>query len=125
MPTSLKFYTDTHIAKAVAAQLRARGVDVVRCEEVGMSEASDLEHLEYATREGRVMITNDQDFLILDQNWQAQGKRHCGIMHCNKNVQGEIAIGIIVKACLFYHEMIDGGAATVDDDIVNQVLYLV
>ncbi len=124
MSTSLKFYTDTHIAKAVAAQLRARGVDIVRCEEVGMAEASDFEHLEYATREGRVMITNDQDFLILVNHWSAQGRNHNGIMFCENEVQGTIAIGIIIKECLFYHEMIDGGAGTIEDDIVNHVLYI-
>jgi len=34
---TLQLYTDTHIAKAIAEQLRAHGVDVVRCEEVGMA----------------------------------------------------------------------------------------
>ena len=33
---SIKFYTDTHIARQVAIQLRAKGIDVVRCEDVGM-----------------------------------------------------------------------------------------
>jgi predicted nuclease of predicted toxin-antitoxin system len=81
MPTAIKFYTDTHIAKAVAVQLRARGIDVVRCEEVGMAEADDDAHLAYATREGRVVITADRDFLRLHKQWQAAGKSHGGIIY--------------------------------------------
>jgi hypothetical protein len=41
MPQPLKLFLDTHIDKQVALQLRAKGVDVVRCEEVGMAESSD------------------------------------------------------------------------------------
>jgi predicted nuclease of predicted toxin-antitoxin system len=58
----LKFYTDTHIAKAIAVQLRNRGVEVVRCEEVGLAEARDTVHLEYATNHGLAVVTHDDDF---------------------------------------------------------------
>lgn len=120
--TTLKFYTDTHIAKAVALQLRNRSVDIIRCEEVDMAEAEDFEHLEYATREGRVIITNDEDFLALDATWREQGKTHAGIMHCRS--QGEIAIGIIVKKCIAINERIISGQGTVEKDIANQVIYV-
>ena len=56
---SLRFYTDTHIDKQVAIQLRTHGVDVVRCEEVGMAEAEDDAHLIYATQHERALITKD------------------------------------------------------------------
>jgi hypothetical protein len=46
----LKFYADTHIDKDVAIQLRKKGVDVVRCEDVGMAEADDEAHLDYAAQ---------------------------------------------------------------------------
>lgn len=35
----IRFYTDTHIAKQVAVQLQAKGIDAIRCEDVGMAEA--------------------------------------------------------------------------------------
>lgn len=119
---SLKFYTDTHIAKAVAIQLRNRGVDIIRCEEVNMAEAEDIEHLEYATREGRVIISNDEDFLALDAIWREQGKTHAGIMHCR--AQGEIAIGIIVKKCIALHENIVSKEGIIENDIVNRVIFV-
>ena len=68
-----KFYSDKHIPKAVAKQLRSRGVDIVRCEDVGLGDADDLTHLEYATREGCAVITNDTDFIRLHYD----SSRHC------------------------------------------------
>lgn len=43
--------------------LRQRGVDVVTTPESGMLGASDEEHLRRASAEGRVMVTQDDDFL--------------------------------------------------------------
>jgi hypothetical protein len=123
-PKKIKFYTDTHIAKAVAVQLRNRGVDIVRCEEVGLAEASDLEHLEYALKHDRVVITNDDDFLATIKGWQSQGRNHVGMMYCLPHVQGTGAIGKIVNLCFELHELIEGGAGTVEEDIVNHVIYV-
>lgn len=120
----VKFYTDTHIAKAVSVQLRLRGIDVVRCEEIGMATASDVEHLEYAAKEGRIVITNDDDFSRLSSQWINEGKHHSGIMYCLSEVQGEAAIGIIVKECIDLHELIKAGAGTLEADVVDQVFYV-
>src|SRR6266540_1346766 len=56
----IKFYTDSHIAKAIAVQLRNRSVDIVRCQDVGMDDADDIEHLEYAASQGRTIIYHPQ-----------------------------------------------------------------
>jgi hypothetical protein len=49
---SLEFYTDTHITKQVAVQLRKRGVDVVLCEEVGlMAVVTGVEYTEIVETE--------------------------------------------------------------------------
>jgi hypothetical protein len=120
----LKFYTDKHIPKAVAVQLRVRGIDVVRCEDVGMGDAKDVEHLEYATAEGRAVITRDKDFPRLDTLWRSQGKDHAGIFYCLSPVQGKAAVGKVINGCLEYYELIIGGAGTVEQDIVNQVIFV-
>lgn len=96
----------------------------MRCEDVGLAEADDQVHLDYATLEGRVLITNDDDFLALDRQWREQGKYHAGIMYCLPHVQGKGAIGIIVKECVDYAELIASGAGTVERDIVNTVIYV-
>lgn len=57
MKNPVKFYTDEHVARAVANGLRERGVDVVTTSEAGLLGASDEKHLEYASAEGRVVFT--------------------------------------------------------------------
>jgi hypothetical protein len=58
----LRFYTDTHIPRQVAIQLRMKGIEVVRCEEIGMAEADDESHLTYAAENGLALITKDAGF---------------------------------------------------------------
>jgi predicted nuclease of predicted toxin-antitoxin system len=116
----LAFFFDTHIPKAVAEQLRRpdRGVDVVRCEEVGMAEASDEELLAYAIENGRAMVSVDRDFLRLNATKMA----HAGIFSVLPRNQDNI--GRIVTDLFEYHELIKGGAGTLEDDIHNQVRYI-
>jgi len=121
---TFQFYTDSHIAKAVAEQLRAKGVDVVRCQEVGLADVDDDIHLDYALREGRVVLTQDKDFLRLNAEWQAASKPHAGIMYCLPHLKGPKGIGPIVKTCFDYYELIAGGAGTIDADIANQLIYV-
>jgi uncharacterized protein with PIN domain len=61
--------------------LRARGVDVVAANEVGMVHRPDEEHLAYAASEGRVIYTfNVGDFCRLHGEWMAAGQDHAGII---------------------------------------------
>ena len=125
MTAPLKFYTDSHIPKAVADQLRAKGVDIVRCQDVGMANADDLPHLEYATRERRVIVTGDEDYSRLHAEWQAAGREHVGIILVkSKTMQHPRRVGILVSELLFFHDAVEGGAATVERDFRNQVRYI-
>jgi len=96
----------------------------VRCEEIGLGDAKDEEHLTYAAREGRILITRDADFTRLDAEWRVQGKAHQGIFYCLPHLQGKSAIGKIVSVCLEYNDLIMGGAASIDEDIANQIIYV-
>ena len=57
MIREIRFYTDEHVAYAVARGLRRRGVDVVTSQEARMLGASDEEQLALAASQGRVIIT--------------------------------------------------------------------
>lgn len=122
--TPLKLYTDTHIAKTVAVQLRNRGVDVVRCEEVGLAEVDDYTHLQYATENGRVLVTRDSDFTRIHAEWQQQGKRHGGILYIRGSIQGKGSIGIIVTRLYDYYLLVEGEAGSVETDFANRVIYV-
>ena len=61
--------------------LRARGVDVVTAQEVGMIERSDEEHLQFATSRDRVLYSfNRGDFLRLHAQYLAESRGHAGIL---------------------------------------------
>jgi len=118
----IKFYTDTHIAKAVAIQCQRRGIDVVRCEDVEMAQAKDEEHLAYAAREGRVMVSSDRDFTRLHDEYIKAGASHAGIIYvlpAHKDDIGRI-VGFITDLC----ELIEGGAGTLEQDVDNQLVWL-
>lgn len=89
-----------------------------------MATAKDFEHLERATSEERMVITNDRDFPDLHKRWLEENKHHEGIIYCLPHVQGEGAIGVIVQFCVGLHELIEGGAGTIDNDIANQIFFV-
>lgn len=62
MTQRIRYYTDAHIPRSVVRQLQQKGVDIVRCEDIGMKYAKDEAHWEYATGEGRVLVICDEDF---------------------------------------------------------------
>jgi len=119
---SLKFYFDTHIARQVAIQLQNNGVDVVRCEDVGLAKASDTEHLEYAIKEGRVMVSVDADFLRLHAEYLTEGKHHTGIVRVNPESQANT--GTIVKALLALYQEIESGESTAEDKVHDNLKYI-
>jgi uncharacterized protein with PIN domain len=75
MATLIKFHLDQHVANAVAYGLRQLGIDVTTTHEVGLQDADDLDHLAYASSDGRVIITHDAGFL----RRHAAGEQHAGI----------------------------------------------
>lgn len=84
----LRFHLDQHVSSAVARGLRLRGIEVTTTADAGLQNASDLEHIAYALRESRVIVTQDQDFL----RHHAQGVPHAGIVYAKQGVHstGEI-----------------------------------
>lgn len=80
--SEVRFYADEHIARLIVGSLRLRGIDVGTVTEAGLLGASDLEHLAFARREGRMIITRDADFLRL----AASGHPHAGIVFAGQDV---------------------------------------
>ncbi len=120
--TLVRFYTDSHIDKAIAAQARQRGVDVIRCQDVGLADASDVEHLEYATAQERLVITADADFPRLHAQWQRANRQHAGIIFLQQARKDDI--GAVVDYLEFLDQAIRSGAGTLEEDVRNQLIYL-
>lgn len=99
MATPIKFYTDEHIAKAVIRGLRQRGVDVLSLVEAGMLGALDEKHLAFALQQGRVIFTQDEDFL----RFHGQGLEHAGIVYAPQGT----AIGVIIRGLMLIHDVLE------------------
>ena len=76
----IKFHLDESVANAVANGLEHRGVDVTTSKVAELIGASDLEQLEYARMQGRVLVTHDDDFLRI----HAAGTEHGGIVYVHQ-----------------------------------------
>ena len=62
MGETLKLYLDQMIPSEVARTLREQGHDVLRASETGQNRADDLQILEKAVSENRILITLDEHF---------------------------------------------------------------
>ncbi len=110
MGRPVKFYMDEHVARAVVRGLRQRGADVLTVPEAGLLGAADEEHLERARIEGRVIFTQDDDFLRL----HAAGIQHAGIAYAPQGT----SIGDIIRGLMMIHQVLDA------EDMEGHVEYL-
>lgn len=94
----LKFQADEHISTAVIVGLQRRGIDIISTADADLLGASDEEQLLRATETGRVLVTQDDDFLLL----HSQAVSHAGIVF----VQPRRPIGYIVRGLHFIHQML-------------------
>jgi predicted nuclease of predicted toxin-antitoxin system len=102
---------DEQIPPALADALRSRGIDVTTTTGVGLIGTGDGEHLAFAANAGRVLITQDADFLRL----HAQGTPHAGIAFWRQQTR---SLGEVLRRLLLIH------AAMSPDDMKNRVEYL-
>ncbi len=96
----MKFYLDEHIPKGVVEGLRRRGVDILTVQEADRSGESDEKHLAFAAREGRVIVTFDDDFLRLD----ATGVPHTGIVFFQT---GRRTVGELIESLMLIANVIE------------------
>jgi uncharacterized protein with PIN domain len=96
---TVRFYLDEHVPKAVVRGLRLRGADVITVADAGMLGASDEDHLSLAQREGRLIFTQDADFLRL----HAAGADHAGIAFAPQGTR----VGSVVQGLLLIHQLLD------------------
>jgi predicted nuclease of predicted toxin-antitoxin system len=87
---SIRFHLDEHISAHIAAGLRRRNIDETTTVDADLIGAPDETHLEFAALSGRVLVTQDDDFLRL----HAQGVAHAGIAYCR---QQSVSIGEMLR----------------------------
>ena len=95
----IRFHLDEHISANIAAGLRRRNIDVTTAASAGLIGAADLTHLSFAASSGRVVVTQDDDFLRL----HAQGMAHAGIAYCQ---QQSLSLGQMLRRLILIHDLL-------------------
>src|SRR5690242_20449576 len=84
------------MSPALADALRHRGVEVTATADAGLVGGADRDHLSFAIAAGRVVITEDVDFLRL----HAEGMPHAGIVYCHDQSR---SIGEMLRRLVLIH----------------------
>jgi predicted nuclease of predicted toxin-antitoxin system len=94
MPRTIRFHLDENCHRAVAEGLSRRGIEVTTTPEAGLMGATDEQQVAYGLAQGRVIFTQDRDFLRL----HAAGVLHAGIAYCDKDTKniGEMIQGLVL-----------------------------
>lgn len=77
---TLRLYADECVDARIVAGLRRRGVDIMTAADEGLLGANDETHLDRASAVGRVVVSNDQDFLRLAHQLAEGGAGHPGLL---------------------------------------------
>lgn len=84
---------------AIARALSDRGIDVTTTVQAGLRGSDDAMQLAFCLREGRVIVTDDYDFLRM-----ATDANHAGVAFCHK---GRLTIGQIIGGLTLIHEVFE------------------
>ncbi|MBC6453455.1 MAG: DUF5615 family PIN-like protein [Hormoscilla sp. SP5CHS1] len=94
----MRFHLDEHGATEIAFQLRRRGIDVTTTVEAQLRTRSDELQLAYIRQEGRVIFTQDRDFLVI----ASRTREHPGIVYCKQRTR---SIGEIIENLVLIYEV--------------------
>jgi hypothetical protein len=105
---------DVHVPIAVAEALRRRGIDALTAQDAGCALADDESLLQRAADQGRVLATQDADFLEIVSRWRREGRESRGVIFARQ--------GIAVGSFLEDLELCLHGLS--DEELRNQVVFV-
>jgi predicted nuclease of predicted toxin-antitoxin system len=100
MVRTIKFHLDENVSNAIAVGLRKRGIDVTTTPEQSLISVPDEVQLEFSISQGRVIFTQDTDFLRLNR----LGISHFGIAYCPQQTK---SIGQIIQGLILIWELLE------------------
>ncbi len=107
----MKFHLDENVDPSHGEGQRRHGIDVTISGEIGLNGAEDEDQLAFAHSHGRVLVTQDKDFLILS----ARGASHSSVAYWK---QGTRSIGLIIRSLIELHEIVPA------NEMMGQIEYL-
>lgn len=90
----MKIYCDENVEAAIVEGLRRRNIKVISARESENLGKSDEYHLEFANKNGAIILTHDIDFLKLAHQWNTEKKEHKGIIFAHPQ---HISIGECIR----------------------------
>lgn len=90
--------TDNHVQQALVEGLLSGGWDVLRAVDVFPERTDDDVLFGHAAREGRVFVTNDEDFLVIGDEWLASGRVFPGLVYWHEEDYAAMTTGDLVRA---------------------------
>ena len=112
---SVALYCDVHVRRAVTEGLRLREVDVLTAQEDGAATMDDPVLLDWAMALGRVVFTQDEDFLREAHRRQETGEAFAGVVYAHQ-------LNVTIGQCVSDLELI--AKVYEPEDLANRVEYL-
>lgn len=100
----LRLYMDENVSRPITVALRRQEVDVLTVQTDGLTSTSDPQVLARATELGRVLFTQDDDFLVHGAECQRTGQHFAGIIYAH---QTRVTIGQSIKDLLLMAQVMD------------------
>ncbi len=91
-------YTGADIHGPYVEVLKGHGWDVMREVHVYPEGTDDPVHFERAVREGRVLVSNDVDQLVIALEWVRAGRAFPGLLSWRKDEERRMTAGGVLRA---------------------------
>ena len=109
-----KLYLDENVSVLVAEILRSKGFDAVTAQDFGKKGMSDAAQMEFASKNGRVIVTHDRvDFELLAKKYFENNRSHKGVIIAHHRHPNMIAERLL--------KLIDRNTA---EAMVDQIVYI-
>ena len=82
---TLAYYFDEHVPWAITHGVRTAGIEVLRVQDDSLRGVEDEPLLQRATDLGRVLFTQDDDFLAISAEWLRTGRTFPGIVYVHQD----------------------------------------
>ena len=105
---------DVHVPISVTDAIRRAGIDAVTAQEANLALLDDDRLLEAARMTGRVLVTQDADFLEIVPRWVEEGRACGGVIFARQGT----AIGRLIDDLVLCLEVLSS------DEIVGRVVFL-
>ncbi len=97
MAGQFPLYTDADVKGAVIEALPQNGWDVARAIEAFPEGTDDDVHFEYAAKDNRVFVTNDQPLKAIAYRWLREDRHFKGVVTWPQEHYKKMTVGYIVS----------------------------